>query len=574
MTTYLDIRQLEAYVAAVAGRAGVSVQWDKPEATPRTDGRTVWLPAVTSIASAEWMQRIRYYIKHETSHVEYSDFEYLRKQNPQGALALLNNLFEDNRIDYLNDAVYLGDKRVSDDYWKLYTSDLEKLTAGDAGAQEQARSVIAAFMLDATCRSHISSSVLALNVFKKVATDDNLQQLEMLLNAGCEQDLLDLRSITNNTLAAEACFTLAKKVFSILFPEHNVEEQYGKEATKGKGKGKPSDEDGDGEGTAGGDMEDRIVTVDKIEKAVHKHTPSRTGIHLEHEVGKGAWQVPAASDYIVLDFDNVSGWNENLYKSPCSMFKKTKVSSIIENEAKPLANKLRIKLQTQSKDRYEYGKKRGKLHGSVLSRVLMQDSPISERVFKQRKVSTTTDTAVTLLVDCSGSMSGMKFEHATAVAGMVAEALRPLNISCRILGFTNENWTGKEQPMMLNFKKWGETVTSNELVKRFSIAANNLLQNSDGDAVAFATWDLTQRKETRKVLIVLSDGSPSGRDWAGSCSAYTKKCVQDAEKVVDVYGIGIEDYNVRKYYTNNIVVEGLSNLAPTVLSVLDKSFKG
>jgi cobaltochelatase CobT len=235
-----------------------------------------------------------------------------------------------------------------------------------------------------------------------------------------------------------------------------------------------------------------------------------------------------------------------------------------------MANKLRMKLQTRSKDRYEYGKKKGKLHNGSLHRLVSGSDVSSEKVFRQRVVSDTTDTALCLLVDCSGSMSGKKFDMACAGAGALSEALKPLNIAHSIYGFTNT--VTVEDPIIWLFSEFGERVTQPELLKRFEKVSGGLWQNSDGDAIAYATARLTQRKEHRKVLLVLSDGSPSGRDHAGDVEAYTLQTVKQAEKMgIDVYGIGIDDSNVTRFYKKNVVVKDLHNLAPTILSIIDRS---
>jgi len=74
------------------------------------------------------------------------------------------------------------------------------------------------------------------------------------------------------------------------------------------------------------------------------------------------------------------------------------------------------------------------------------------------------------------------------------------------------------------------------------------------------------------VLVVLSDGSPAGRSKAGSITSYTKQTVENAEALgIDVYGIGILDSNVTHFYKKNVVVHKLDKLAPTILSIIDRS---
>jgi hypothetical protein len=579
MTNYLDIASLDKYAAGVCGRAGLRVVWDTPDSTPRTDNRTIWLPRLTTKATPDDITSLRYYIKHEASHCVHSDFDYLNKHKPLGALALLNNLFEDNRIDYLNDHAYVGDSVTSNAFWTLYAG---KIADVDPATLEQKRSVISAFMLDALTRTWIATSHLALSALKMQATDDNLQQLESLLEAGCLDDLVALRQHDDKSAAAEATMQLAKKVFSILFPDADVEAHIEMPSKAPKRASERESGDGEGEGSgkgekaavgdssaSDGDMEDRIVEVPRVTTPVpHEHTLSRTGQHMVHELTDGVYVPPTPSEYTILNFPIPSP-----YPKMGSGFRSRDVTSNIEENGKPMANKLRLKLQTISRGRYEYGHKRGKLHNGSLHRVLQGDTKQAERVFRQHKTTDTLDTVVSLLVDCSGSMSGRKFETACAAAGAMAEALKPLHIAYNVLGFTNDVFKD-EQPLVFNFTKFGENVPLHELVKRFEQASNCLWDNSDGDAVVYAYQQLLQRKEHRKVLLVMSDGSPSGRHGHGDIVSYTKQVTTNIynSKLVDLYGIGIEDSNVKLYYDKYVIVNRGDSLSEKILSIVERSF--
>lgn len=570
MTTYLDVKQFETYVAACARNSGVRVEWDASDSTPRTDGKTMWLPAITSSSSAEWLARMRYFVKHETSHVALSDFDYLNEQRPTGLLALLNNLIEDHRIDYLNDMEYSGDKVISNTYWLLHTGDIQKrLDDSDKELQEQQMQVLPVFAWDAVNRDWIPSSNEALAQMLPLMDEEGNAKWVKL--QAYSDELVDVRKHGG---AAEV-MALAKKILKEVYgqdPEKYMEQP--PDASKGKGKtpgGSGDAEDGEGGAPVSDDV-DRLISVDKLMSAMgHEHKPSRTGIHLKmgkHE--RGSYSIPTPDQYVLLNFDDTlprvvrEGISEHPY------FKTAVVDRYITNNARPLANKLRIKLQTRSRSRYEYGKKRGKLHNGSLHRVLQKDSPIAERVFREKIVSDTLDTAVCLLVDCSGSMSGEKFEMACAGAGSLAEALKPLNIPYSVYGFTNVHTN--DDPMVWHFSEFGERVSQTTLVNRFRTAAGALWENTDGDAIAYATYRLQQRKEHRKVLLVLSDGSPAGRSMAGDIIGYTKQTVLDAEALgIDVYGIGILDSNVLNFYKKNVVVNKLDNLAPTILSIIDRS---
>lgn len=560
---YLDVQQFETYVAACASQSGVTVHWDEADSTPRTNGKQMWLPAITSDTSREWLSRMRYFVKHETSHVVHSDFTYLNEVKPSGLLALINNLLEDHRIDYRNDGEYKGDGVISNDFWYLYADDIGKrVTSADKELKEQQLLTLPLFVWDASLRDWIHSADDAMHQMAKMLDKDGSERLAKLQKYNDE--LLDVRSNGD----ARDVMSLSERILKDLYDQdpEKYKDKDGEGEDGGTGKGKDAES-----GAPISDDVDRILTVKKLMKEIgHDHKPSRTGIHLiPDKVGRGAYAIPNTSEYVICSFTKTLP--HEVKSCLCSGHLNTAgVNAYITSNARTMANKLRIKLQTRSRDRYEYGKKKGKLHNGSLHRLVSGADKVAEKVFRQRVVSDTTDTAVCLLVDCSGSMSGKKFDMAAAGAGTLAEALKPLNIAYSIYGFTNT--VADEKPIVWLFNDFGEKTIQSELVKRFNIVAGGLWQNSDGDGIAYATARLAQRKEHRKVLLVLSDGSPCGREHAGDIEAYTLQTVEHAEKMgVDVYGIGICDTNVTRFYKKNVVVNDLNSLSPTILSIIDRS---
>jgi Mg-chelatase subunit ChlD len=563
---YLDVIQFETYVAACARNSGTTVVWDKPDSTPRTTGKMMWLPKLTMKTTDEWLTRMRYFVKHETSHVVHSDFDFLNKKRPTGLLALINNLIEDHRIDYINDQEYAGDVDISNNFWKMYADDVSKRTkSADAELAKQQLTTLPLFVWDALCRDWIESSNEMVAQLSPMLDEEGHTRLDKLVKYTPE--LLSIRVSGGAAEVYDLSVRILKDLFDAEASDYTETPKAEAEGGSGSGKGK-------GKGTVGGDDVDRLITVDKLVSSMgHEHKPSRTGIHLKPtKLGAGDYSIPNPRDYVIVEFPKLHPEITSNSTPTGGYLDVRRTEEYITNNAKPMANQLRLKLQTRSRDRYEYGLKRGKIHNGSLHRVLHGDVPSAERLFRQRKVNDTLDTAVCLLVDCSGSMSGSKFDMACAGAGAVGEALKPLNVAYTTLGFTNT--LEKEEPIVWVFSDFGERVAQQDLVKRFERASGCLWQNSDGDGIAYATHKLQQRKEPRKVLIVLSDGSPSGRDWAGDVEAYTKRTVEYAEKAgIDVYGIGIKDTNVTRFYKKNVVVNDISNLSKTILDVLDRSFK-
>jgi len=152
----------------------------------------------------------------------------------------------------------------------------------------------------------------------------------------------------------------------------------------------------------------------------------------------------------------------------------------------------------------------------------------------------------------------------------MSEVLEPLNLPLNLLSFSNSE--GNDDPLIWVFNDFGERVSTPDLVKRFAVASGCLWENTDGDALAYASYVLGMRPEHRKVLLVLSDGSPAGRDSHGDITAYTARVVKDIEASgVDIYGIGICDDNVRMFYKKYEVVTDIAKLSGTILSTLDRS---
>lgn len=555
---YLNTIQFETYIAACAKNGGVTVKWDDPRSTPRTDGKTMYIPSVTSKTSEEWLARIRYYVKHETSHIAYTNFKYLNTVRPAGLLALINNLLEDHRIDFINDMQYLGDRKISDDYWVLMHNDIKsRLLSSDAKLSEQQQLTLPLFAWEAGVRSWVSSADMVCHQLRGMLDTSNAAKYDKLCTYS--DRLVSIREAAGDQ--SEAVYKLACDILRDVFeadPEKHKEPELSK-AEGGSG-GKDAKGEGDGEG--------RIDVSKLMESMGHEHKEHKRKMRgAEHEIGSGAYSIPAIKDYKILRFPAL---HSCVTHHSVGHLNKHIVREYITNNAKPMANKLRIKLQTRSRDRYEYGLKKGKLHTGSVHRLTLGDVPNAERVFRQKKVNVTLDTAVCLLVDCSGSMSGIKFNMACCAAGAFSAALKPLNITHSVLGFTNT--LDEEDPIVWVFSDYNERVSSDDLVDRFHRASACLWENTDGDAIAYAAATLAARKEQRKVLLVLSDGEPAGRLLHGDIRRYTKDVIERIEKSnIDIYGVGLLDKSVKRFYTNHVIVDSVDELTPTILKLLDRS---
>lgn len=241
---------------------------------------------------------------------------------------------------------------------------------------------------------------------------------------------------------------------------------------------------------------------------------------------------------------------------------------------------------------FNYGGKRsGRLNGPGLHRIVAGDA----RIFAQREEIRAKDTAVTLLVDCSGSMSmGGKIQTAMSAAYALSQTLTRVNIPFECLGFTtwhideNGPWPKKR------YKEWSKAINDEPHIRSFSrlepiympifkdfdkrfdadakrryahMPGSGVMgANIDGESLEYAAIRLLKRREKRKVMIVLSDGHPAGaRNDAEHLAMMTRKLTKMG---IDLVGIGIKDHAVKRFYEKALVLSEVSELPAAVMGEL------
>jgi cobaltochelatase CobT len=94
--------------------------------------------------------------------------------------------------------------------------------------------------------------------------------------------------------------------------------------------------------------------------------------------------------------------------------------------------------------------------------------------------------------------------------------------------------------------------------------------NIDGECIEVAARRLLSRRETGKVMIVLSDGMPACHtDDSHALNKHLKDTVQAVMKAgVNVVGIGIQSDAVKKFYPKSCVIHSVSELPDRVMKEL------
>ncbi|WP_311949153.1 cobaltochelatase CobT-related protein [Halomonas piscis] len=241
-----------------------------------------------------------------------------------------------------------------------------------------------------------------------------------------------------------------------------------------------------------------------------------------------------------------------------------------------LARQLSAILATPQYDGWQYGEEEGRIDGRRLAQLV--SSPTERRLFYQDRQRPVADCVVTLLVDCSGSM-----RHQSESVAMLADCLiRALDIAggrSELLGFTTNAWNGGKPyqewmrqgrppaPGRLNevchliFKKAGRGWRRSRRDIAAMLKGNLFREGVDGEAVDWACSRLLAREEQRKILIVISDGSPSDTATNLTNDAYyldnhLKSVLARHERQgeIDILGLGV-GLDLSPFYRHSLATD-------------------
>ena len=288
-------------------------------------------------------------------------------------------------------------------------------------------------------------------------------------------------------------------------------------------------EEGEGELT-GGDIDvEAIDTEEKsdakegggkgAEKEEEKHSELKKKIResLEKDIER---ELPTAGKEISEESKKMHGYRPYSTEKDTFIPHKTRDIEAYNKQAdklKGIATTLRGRLSrillSQKRSRWTGNKRNGILNPSQLHQVITKTS---DSIYRTRKEGIKLDTAVSILIDLSGSMRGLiGITQQTAI--VLAETLTKIGVSFEILGFSGDNGSNHGDDTrgfsrwgsldMFYFKKFEEPYNRVQKERIAGMKAHE--QNYDGESLAFAARRLKLRPERKKILFALSDGAPS-----------------------------------------------------------------
>jgi cobaltochelatase CobT len=259
-----------------------------------------------------------------------------------------------------------------------------------------------------------------------------------------------------------------------------------------------------------------------------------------------------------------------------------------------LANRLQRRLMAQQSRSWEFDLEEGVLDTARLPRVIIDSQqPLS---FKQEKDMAFRDTAVTLLIDNSGSMRGRPITVAATCADILARTLERCGVKVEILGFTTRAWKGGQSreswlqagkpanPGRLNdlrhliYKSadapWRRARKNLGLMMREGL----LKENIDGEALDWAHQRLLGRPEQRKILMMISDGAPVDDSTlsvnpGNYLERHLRYVIEEIEtrSPVELIAIGI-GHDVTRYYRRAVTIVDAEELGGAMTEKLAELF--
>ncbi len=203
------------------------------------------------------------------------------------------------------------------------------------------------------------------------------------------------------------------------------------------------------------------------------------------------------------------------------------------------------------------------------------------------------DWAIGLLVDQSGSMRDDPISQVASGVKWLSTMLGELGVTVGVLGFSTVGWQGgkvyqewlqngrPERPgrlcalLHVIYQPFGETLVDEDW--GVMLHPDILHENVDGEAIEWAVSLLRQRTETRKLLIVMSDGAPVDdatlrANGPSYLLRHIKSVIAGCEDRNDpvLAAIGI-NFAVDGYYGRSATLNNLSEFAAATAALISQT---
>jgi len=525
----------------------------------RTNGRTIYLPSLPENVPEALLGAIRGWADHECSHAVYTQTTLgptFRKAHGPQAFQILNAL-EDGRVEGLMGRRYPGARLNLEDAFEFVA---ERARTGQVRTPGPFDQFVSALYTRASGRPDqpwISADAYAVADL-------------------CDAELSELRSCRKTKDVGEIALRIWEKLSQDFErPEDeqdkNPPPEPGNPAEGGdRGGAGPGPQPGSPGGASGTALtEDQQPAgpmgqlASLIESELQQHSSHAEGVYRVYSTKDDVVEVPKTD----RGFD---------YRKEIE-------------ELRPYVSGLRRRLlrtlMGRKETRWLGDRTRGSLDPRSLHRLVTCSS---SRIFRKHVAAEAKNTACTLLLDLSSSMSGPAIDMCQKLAILFGETLDMLGFPTEVIGFSTldadvraevARETGvSEEELAKRFSRFVPLYHSvfkafeepwRQVTGRFGAMGTKSLTPL-GESLLFAGKRLAPRPESRKIVFCLTDGKPvvgawdENVTWDHACESVGKLTRAGIEPV----GIGIMESCVRDIFPRSAIIHTLEELPGEFLKQL------
>lgn len=269
----------------------------------------------------------------------------------------------------------------------------------------------------------------------------------------------------------------------------------------------------------------------------------------------------------------------------------TDVQSLMSNgedEVRRLRRGLANALRSAEKRWWRDEQPRGSLSPKSLHRLCVDRLNLD--VFRTRAVVQGKSTAVSIVLDASGSMTPSKMDMARDAVRVILQALSDLKIAAEAFTFTTGDLMGTLEAANQSgvdagkIKKRFTRLSNLEigLIKRFEDSVKTAIQRLPsirgsgltplGEAMEIGARRLIVRPENRKIQLVVTDGRPACEGSDSACHAHACEVAKRiAVAGIELVGVGIQDDSLQHIIAETIVVNRIEDLPAQLCKLLGRT---
>ena len=568
-------------VASVLGRKyGVKVEIGGMDAY--TDGKTIHLPALPSEVPDSLLAMARGYLDHEAAHVRETDFSVLEEAKLSPLEMFVWNTVEDWRAEHKLASIFPGCRQNFD--W---------LIAHIFGSEERDESVQPAMNILNWLLLEVRSWDVQVLSNKR---DTLAGQLDIDFPGVRPKIERVLKAVRTNCRSTQDAIGFAREIVRILDqfanpstrPEPTDLVDPEQQQTQGDGKSlastnpssaevgnnqqkqeNPSETEGTfsgGDAQEGSAVEDYSLSTDHADSSRDDHLDDPGVIgdeardHLLDLLGAGENALPQSLGDILADALQVNSSRSKESAVTVAVPTTKNAGPLSEDdvlEARQASMALRTRLQglLQIKilSRASSGR-RGRLDTGQLHRLTVSDP----RVFRVKAERAGIDTAVHILLDCSGSMV-RRIRLACCSCYAVASALEAAKINVAVTAFPSSQLPSGSYSTVAPIIAHGQKV-------HIGLDLTPAGGTPMGEALWWLMQDMLPLSERRKIILVVTDGEPDSMDCA------VQAIDQGSRAGFEIYGIGITSPGINMLLSGrSVVVNSMTDLAPAMFALLENA---